>query len=339
MTVKHETANTIEGPKYGEPREMPWHIMGENLKPEHQTNLAKALQASGLDYEVRTLPVVAHDGPEDEPVAFHTLLDASKSRAVVRPVEGVDRVVGMVGTRFTPIQNPSAFAIAEPLVGEYGATITGMADFRHGGASLMVLNLGKPTELNRPDGGTDLLDLNLLVKNAHDGSSALTFALTEMRLACTNALPAALRNAERVWKFSHTPNAEDRMNLATKSILRAVGYQEKFAVAAQAMMDQPMVDAEFAKIVAGLWPVAPDAEGKVAERKRAIQDDLLALYQQSVTLDGIRGTRWGGYNAITEYLDHYRPVKGNAQVARAEGALEGPNVRVKGNVWKMFATV
>lgn len=333
------TANTITGPAYGESRDMPWNVMGAELTGKAHKNLGKALTESGLDFDVRTLPVVAYDKADDEALAFATFVEAEKSRAVVRPTAQGDKVVGMVGTRYTPIQNRDAFAVGQDLVGDFGATITGMADFRHGGASLMVVDLGRPINLTRPDGGTDTIDLNLLVKNSHDGSSALTFALTPIRLACTNALQAAVAGAKRSWKISHTPNAAERVSLAVQAVKEAVGYQERFAVVAQDMMDTQMVDAEFAKIVSGLWKVDPEATGKVADRKRDIQAQVMDLYHTSPTLDGIRGTRWGGYNALTEYLDHYRPVKGDAQVARAEGALEGPNVRVKASMWKMLATV
>lgn len=312
-------------------RTMPWDVMGSALSPKAQGNYEKALKESGLDYDVEvwnTKAVCPLTGRE---------MESPKAAQIVRPTPDGLRVVGSTGRRFTPIQNRDGFAVAKDLVGEFGAKITGLADFRHGGASVMVLDLQRPIVLDTPDGHGDRLDLNLLVKNAHDGSSALTFALTPMRLDCTNALPAAIRNADRVWKISHTPNAQDRVNLAVESIKLAVGYQEKFAAAAQSMMDQPMVDAEFAKIVSGLWKVAPDAEGKVADRKREIQAQVIDLFRNSPTMEHIRGTRWAGYNAVTEYLDHYRPVKGQEDVARAEGALEGPNVRVKGNVWKKFA--
>lgn len=99
----------------------------------------------------------------------------------------------MVGTRYTPIQNRGAFDVARPLLGEYGATIDGMANFRHGGACLMSVDLGRPIVLNRPDGGTDTTAQYLLVKNSLDGSSALTFSLTSVRVACTNVLLAPRR--------------------------------------------------------------------------------------------------------------------------------------------------
>lgn len=327
------TTNTITGPQYGESREMPWNVMGKELSGKSHTNLAKALTESGLDYDVEVWDTKAVD-----PMTGREL-PSPKAAQIVRPTADGMAVVGSTGRRFTPIQNRDGFAVANDLVGEFGAKIKGLADFRHGGASIMVVDLGKPIDLVTPDGGTDRLNLDLLVKNSHDGSSALTFALLAMRLDCTNALPAAIKGAERVWKISHTPNAQQRIDLAVEAIKNAVGYHDRFAAVAQSMLDQPMVDAEFAKIVAGLWKVKADAEGKVADRKREIQAQVMDLYLNSPTMENIRGTRWAGYNAVTEYLDHYRPVKGEASVARAEGALEGPNVRVKANMWKMFAGV
>ena len=325
------STNTIEGPKYGEPRDMPWNVMGASLTPKAQTDFAKAMAESGMDYDVEVWDTIAVD-----PITGRQM-ESPKAAQIVRPTPDGLKVVGSTGRRFTPIQNRDAFAVGGDLVGEFGAKITGLADFRHGGASLLVVDLQRPITLDTPDGNQDVIDLNLLVKNAHDGSSALTFALTPMRLACTNALQAAIAGATRSWKISHTPNAGERVDLAVQAIKEAVGYQEKFQEVAQAMVDQPMVDAEFAKIVARLWKVDPEATGKVADRKRETQAQVIDLFRNSPTLEHVRNTRWAGYNALTEYLDHYRPVKGDETLGHAEGALEGPNVRAKDRVWKMFA--
>jgi hypothetical protein len=247
------TTNTITGPQYGTSREMPWNVMGAELTGKSHKSLQAALSESGLDYDVEVWDTIATD-----PLTGRTL-ESPKAAQIVRPTPDGLKVVGSTGRRFTPIQNRDAFAVAEDLVA--------------------------------PDGTVDRVDLDLLVKNAHDGSSALTFALTPMRLACTNALQAAVRDAQRSWKISHTPNAMERVSLARTAIQEAVGYHEHFAQAAQAMMDAPMVDAEFAKIVASLWKVAPDAEGKVAERKRDTQAQVVDLFQNSPTLEHVRGTR------------------------------------------------
>lgn len=325
-------ANTITG------REMPWDVMGHALKPSSTTNLTKALKDAGLDYQVETWDVQATRPTRD---GSGQTLSADRSQALVRPMpDGSMKVVGVTGTRFTPIHNSDAFGIATDLVGDFGATIAGLADFRHGGASVLALALPKQdVTLQTPDRTEDVTGMHLLIRNAHDGSSALTFAITPVRMDCTNVLPVAIKGAKRVWKINHTPNAMDRVDLAREAIREALGFSAAFQVQAQAMMDQRMTDAEFAKIVARLVPVKDDAEGAVAERKREQRAQIINLRRDSVTLDhGVRDTLWGGYQTFTEYLDWYRPVKGDAAIARAEGAIDGPNVRRKMQMWDLFSS-
>lgn len=337
-----KTATPAATPAYGTARQMPWNVMGKGLDVK-DAPVADVLAAVGLDYAVRLENVAAYAKADDEPLAFATFTEAPSLKAVIRPMpDGSQRVLSVVGSRFRPIQNAGAFAVADDLRA-MGSKITGAADFHAGNATLLVVDLCKPVTLTRPDGGTDVTELDLLIRNAHDGSAALTFALVGMRLACTNAVQASIAKAQRTWKISHTPNAQARMDLAAQALLLAAGYQEALTVKAQAMMDAPMVDAEFAKIVARLYPVREDQEGKAADRKREIQAEIQALYHGSSTLNGITGTRWGGYNAVTEWLDHFRSVKGGSlqaqNVSRAEGALEGPYVRTKAQVWEKFSLV
>lgn len=318
-------------------RKAPWNVMGGDLTTEH-ANVADALAATGLDYEVevRDLASIQHD--DEGRVINNSLIEAPNLRTIVRPMaDGSTKVLAATGKRFTPIQNREAFKVADLLVSEYGAKIAGAADFRTGGASLLVVDLQRPIRLPLGNGMTDEMSLNLLIKNAHDASSALTFALTPMRLACTNALQAAIGNAKRVWKISHTPNADARVGLARQSIIAALNYQDTFAEKAAAMLDRKMVDAEFDKIVAGLFPVDDDkAETKVGERRLAIRANIKALYAASPTLEGIRGTRWGAYNALTEWADWGRAVN-TGDAGRAEGSLEGAPVRMKGRFWDLLA--
>ena len=116
---------------------------------------------------------------------------------------------------------------------------------------------------------------------------------------------------------------------------------------ARRLLDTRMIDAEMGRIVNQLWPASDktkrDGEATPEAARRAQWRELIwDLYRNSPTTEGVRGTRWGGYQAVTEALDHFRPVKvakGDylaAQVARAEGALDGPTVRVKDRVWKLF---
>ena len=320
-------------------RPLPWDVMGKALTKGVRKTVADTLAASGLDYTVEVREAVSGHAPRPDGSGINarTAITTPDFQALVRPMpDGTERVLGFTKKRYTPIQNVDAFNAADILVREFGAKIIGAADFRAGDRSLIAVDLASPVTLTRPDGGEDRVDLDLIITNDHAGNAALTMALTPIRVACTNALPAAIRDAERVWKISHTPNAQKRIELAEAAILKAVTYRDAFQEQAQAMMDQAMVDAEFQKLVAKLYPTKGRGE-RAAEAAATVQSQLLAAWQTSPTIEGIEGTRWAGYNVVTEYLDHFRPVRGEEAVSRAEGALDGPYVRQKAKLWQVFA--
>lgn len=313
-------------------RQLPWDAMGGALATD-ATTVAAALAQKGLDYTVRVsdaFAIEALDGGTNR-------INAPGHQALVRPMpDGTEKVLAFTKKRYTPIQNRDAFKVADYLVSEFGADIVGAADYRNGEKSILVVQLPETINLVGRD-GADPVDLNLVITNDHAGNGALKLALTPVRIPCTNVLPAAIAGAEQVWKISHTPKAQQRLDLAADAIRKALIYRDAFQEQAQRMLDTAMVDAEFQKMVARLYPVKKDAEGVAAERKRAVHAELRTLWSESPTMEGIRGTRWAGYNAVTEYLDHFRPVRSEASVARAEGALDGVYARQKASLWNMFA--
>ncbi|MFD7874159.1 DUF932 domain-containing protein [Streptomyces sp. NPDC059766] len=46
------------------------------------------------------------------------------------------------------------------------------------------------------------------------------------------------------------------------------------------------------------------------------------LFVHADTQAGIRGTRWAGYNALTEYANHVAPVRGKTSAERADARAE-----------------
>lgn len=320
-------------------RKLPWDVMGAKLSGQDYPTVADALTASGLDYRTDVWDLYGAPREQASVSAPVGTIHAPSLRTLVRPMpDGTTKVLAACGTRYTPVQNGDAFAVADTLRDEFGSKIIGAADFRSGGASVLVVDMNRPITLNTPNGEVDHTNLNLVIKNAHDGTSALTFALTPVRVDCTNVLPAAIKGAVSVWKMSHTPNVQERINLAMEAILNTVRYQDAFTVAAQAMLDQEMADAEFAAIVERMFPVATGKEEtKAGKNALAVRAEMTELYATSETLENVRGSLWGGYNAITEWYDWARPVRQeDAAVARAEGTLAGPYVSRKANVWDRF---
>lgn len=323
-------------------RQLPWDAMGGALTVKGAKSVKAALAAKGLDYTVETRYAISGDASitanQDLDVNKRTKRLAPAHQALVRPMpDGSEKVLAFTRKRYTPIQNVDAFDPANYLVQEFGAKITGAADYRNGEKSILVVELPDTITLSGKGGTPDPVSLNLIISNDHAGNAALTYALTPLRLPCTNVLPATIKDAPRVWKVSHTPKAQERIDLAADAIKRALVYAEAFQAKAQAMLDQEMTDVLFARMVQRLYPVKVTDEGVKADRRRELHATLETMWHTSPTIVDIAGTRWAGYNVVTEYLDHFRPVRSEPGVARAEGALEGAYVRQKANLWNVFA--
>jgi hypothetical protein len=75
------------------------------------------------------------------------------------------------------------------------------------------------------------------------------------------------------------------------------------------MLSESLAAWEFEKIVGQVWPVKKNLPPRA--RTNAVQrvSTLTSLFQFAPTQANIQGTRWAGYQAITEYLDHFAPAR------------------------------
>lgn len=318
-------------------RRQPWHVMGEALRTLADTEITSvpdALALTGLDYDIEVWEVEATKRGESR--VTDQRIETKAHRATVRTFpNGTSDIMGIVGTRYTVVQNRDAFAFTQYLVDEFGCRFDAAADYAKGAKSLLVLDLQRPVVLD-PSGANDRLDLYLAVTNSHDGSGALRVMLSPVRWYCTNVERAALRDAKQVWSFSHTPNVAKRLHQAEVSIRHAVAYADSFALAAERLLDTPMSDRQFVSYLDRLVPVPREATERVTENREQERATLKTLFHGEANAN-IAGTAWAAYNAVTEFVDHYRPTRGEADIARAEGALDGPYTRMKDRAYALLA--
>ena len=159
--------------------EVPWHKLGTKL--ENPATAAEAIQAAGLDFNVvkKTLTTTA----PDLPVVGHY--------ATVR-TDNL-QVLGVVGSRYEPIQNRDAFTTFDELVGE-GEAIYHTAGVLGKGERIWIL--AKLPDYIRVN-GDDLVEKFLLLTNSHDGSGPVRVKLTPIRVVCENTLTVALDGREQ----------------------------------------------------------------------------------------------------------------------------------------------
>jgi len=315
-------------------REHAWHRLGTVLPAEFDA--ARAMSYAKLGgWNVRTMalqtaPVLSDDG-------VFGALPVPDQFATVRtnPVSGGVDVLGVVGRGYTVIQNEEHADLLNRVVDEGGAHFETAGSLRGGRSVFLSMKLPRTMNI----GGIDPVDLYLIALNSHDGTSAFRLLVSPVRVVCANTQALALRRAQSSFSIRHTSGAKGNIAQAREALGLTFKYAEVFEREAEAMIQASLTDAQFEQIIGKLWTT--ESESKRSATITANRADVLTgLFSDAPTNASIRGTRWAGYQAITEYLDHFAPVAGGTDTARAERVATGGTVTtVKARAFEMLAAL
>jgi hypothetical protein len=168
------------------------------------------------------------------------------------------------------------------------------------------------------------------MSTSHNGVSPVMVAAIDFRIWCANQIQAAIRKARNKFRIRHTTNVELKMTEARKAFDGSVKYfnsmDEIFEQLKQIKFTESQLLALVEKVFAAEVVDAEDRSKRQLTRLEGIQEQVvnLSISGMGTDLPGVKGTLWGGYNAVTEYLDHYTVIKGSKKNgASAEEKLLG----------------
>lgn len=291
-----------------------WHSLG--LLLDKCPTSAEAIKLAGLDYEVSKVPVYC------TPQNFSSATIPDKF-ATFRTDNG--NVFGIVGDRYSIVQNKDAFAFFDEIVGE-GAAIYETAGCLGNGEVIFIT--AKLPDYIRV-GNDDLIEQYLFLTSSHDGSGAIQVAFTPIRIVCNNTLNAALNNCSNKLTIRHTANAKDKLAQAHKvmGIVHKVSDElgQIFNQMAKVKITDPAL-VEFIK-----KSLAPNREAltkieaseELSSRFNNMVNEcyLYAVANHTQQLETTEGTLFGAYNAITGYFQNVKEYKNDE--SKLKGLLDG----------------
>jgi phage/plasmid-like protein (TIGR03299 family) len=277
---------------------VPWHKRGKVL--EGSLSSAEAIAAAGLDWTVskRQIAVLREDGTWKTDDEFF---------AVSR--DDNDETLGIVGQQQALLQNANAFRLMDQLVGEKHARYLTAGALGKGERVWLLMQM--PGYLRA--GKDDVAEKYVLLCHGHDGSLAFNLFETTVWVVCQNTMNAALSQKKGGVKVKHTRGA---LGALTVEMLRErLGYADRWyneqQEAAQFLASKKIGAAEFTnRYLQAVWPLK-DGES-YGTRTRNMLDEIEQLFdgsQMGAQLAERRGTWWGAYNAISEYMDHHKGAR------------------------------
>lgn len=240
------------------------------------------------------------------------------------PITNQPEALGVVGSRYTPVQNLEAFSLLNNIADDSGAVFDSAGSLDGGKKVFMTMKLPEGIQV----GGVDKVDMYLLAWNAHDGSSSFSIHVTPIRLWCQNQIRMIMRTAESSYTLRHTPRVNGKVIAAREALGLTFKYVEEFERQAELLLGEKYSDKEFYRLVETLIPIDEENERarNVAEEAR---QNLVGLWK-APTQENILNTKWAAYNSVAEYADWTKPVRGNnVDSARAVKTITGLADRFK----------
>ncbi len=268
---------------------------GTNFKDGDRPETARdAIEEAALDWGVKKRNLFLDDGAE-----------VPSNYAMVR--EDNEDVLGIVGERYTPLQNIEAFEFFDSLVSD-GLAEYHLAGQSLGGRKVWVLAKFKDDVEVLPD---DLIQKYILLSSSHDGSGSVLACVTPLRVVCDNMLSSVLRLSKQARRrginnhinIRHTKTITDRVAQASKTLDAVNEVYNELAPIWQEMAQIKLPPVAIQNYFKEVIPDNPDSENpyKTVAMRTEMHQYLKTGRGHQLKL---QDTLWGAYNAVTEYMTH-----------------------------------
>jgi phage/plasmid-like protein (TIGR03299 family) len=298
--------------------ETPWHKKGNRLEQPATAN--EALKAGGLNWGVRRVPIETHERLPRE---------IAKRVAVVR--DDLDpgdprAVVGVVHPDFRPLQNRDAVSVLDALVGHDERVFHTGGYLGNGEVIWLLAKL--PENITVAD-KKDVIEPYMLLTNSHDGTIAIDFRLTVVRVVCQNTLALAMRRdqSSQIFKRAHNVSPETLLVKANEFYQFCTKAAADFGHVFQKMHDVQFGQDELESLVATLLPLPRPPSNtsvssavkkqyetrlrKITEAREGITTVFAEGCSNGLKIPPAEKTLWGALNAVTAFVDHKQEITGD----------------------------
>lgn len=319
-----------------------WHALGQT-KEEGWSSASELLHDAGLDYRVLQKPASVVFSAEEMAEHEGELVSSEQPTVIDVPDLFVNyrsdtlAPLGVVGNRYTPVQNREAYSFLDELL-DWGMIAETAGSF-NGGRRIFISTRLPEDVIVDAEGIADIVRPYLIIVNSHDGSTPVQCVVSPWRPRCSNTERLALRNAVTRWNVRHTKNAMQKIEEARKALGLTQNYIEEFAKEETELLRVPMKPGEIRRLAEEIWEFDPADASKITVTRN--NNRIQQIEEIYASISGELGSNAYTFErAVTDYVDHYaelRPrgdLKGNRLAAEGTRLLEGTTDDIKGKAHK-----
>ncbi len=292
------------------------------------TSAQDAAQQAGLDWHVSLAELEALAVNDD---GVSRLKVPDRFATVRTDKDGGQTALGTVGTRYKVFQNGEMFSALDALVDSGEARYANAGELRGGAQVWMLLELPREVKI-----ANDPHAAYLLARTSHDGSCSLGVTPVVNRLFCSNQISGIFRK-DCKYSLHHTTNAKLQVEQMRKMLDVIYTGIESYETIADKLLNEPVNDYQVEGIFRRMWTLPSTIEqtpyNKLTTGERRTYNRVMDsrqtafnIYANSTTQENIRGTKFGAFQAIVEYLDWNSH---RSEITRAERVISGKYDKLK----------
>jgi hypothetical protein len=212
-----------------------------------------------------------------------------------------------------------------------GAHYEAAVKLRGGSQTALTINLGAVIldEQER----ADVNYRYLFGGNSHNRSWPLLAKLANIRGECANMSAMIMGSHSPEYKTKHTVNIMNRVAVAQKALGLAVEYNNLYYATAEEMIHTELTDNTFKRVLNTLFTVDGELDVDSVNTVRGV-------YELNPSQVMLKGTVWGGLNAVTFFNDWGTKVRGSSSSSADEMRFVRQFDDTKGlkqKAWDLFA--
>lgn len=254
----------------------------------------EVLNAAGLNYNVIKKPMFLQDNSG-------TLIDYPDKKFTV--VEGTNKVLGVVSSKYEVCQNRDAFSFIDYIGGDEVGFEYVKAGETASGLIYIIAKIPNVTLMG------DTITPYIIFQNSHDGLNSVKATISPLRIVCQNQFNVSFKQSPNTVRIIHSSQMDRRILTAREMMRDVAEYMETFEDTAENLATKKIPYGEVTKVFNEVFKYQPE---KMSERqKRNFDDarnDFLACYNSDDN-QNFRGTAWGVMNGAADYLTHHRSVR------------------------------
>ena len=291
--------------------DLPWHGLGTKVLPDLTPQ--QMLEAAGLDWEVKKVPLFADIGTKRVKTGAEALIRSSD-----------DKVLTIVTDTWNPCQNAEAFEFFNDFIsaGDMEMHTAGsLMDGKH------VWALAKIKDSFELFGG-DTVEGYLLFSNPHQFGKSIDVRFTPIRVVCNNTLTLSLNSASKqMVKVNHRKafdgdQVKQTLGIAVEKLAK---YKEMAAFLGSKQASNENVVEYFNRIFPKTSDKKETSKLVGIPHSRAAQLAMDVLHTQPGAKFA-EGSWWSAYNSVTYLTDH---LLGRSADTRLQSAWFGANQQKK----------